>query len=76
MLGAVEALDECLGRGRFDASGQHLSAVGDDALGDGQHLLAGLALAENDFWEPGAQGAMMINVGKPEVLKRQVPKPI
>ena len=69
MLGAVKALDECLGCGCFDAGGQHLCAMRGYALGDGQHLIAGLALAENDFWEPSAQGAVVIDVGKPEVLK-------
>ena len=48
----------------------------DYALGDGQHLLAGLALAENDFRESSAQGAVVIDVGKPKVFKRQVPKPL
>ena len=46
------------------------------ALGDGQHLLAGFALAENNFREPSPQGAVVIDMGKPEVLKGQVSKPL
>ena len=42
------------------------------ALGDGDDLRAGLALAENDFWVTGAQGAMVVDVGKTEVFKGQI----
>ena len=41
------------------------------ALGYGDDLRAGLTLAENDFWVTGAQGAMVVDMRKTEVFKRQ-----
>jgi hypothetical protein len=43
---------------------------------DGRHLRGSLAGAEDDFGHAGAKGAMMIELGKADVLEGQVAKAI
>jgi len=44
----------------------------DDALGNTYDLLAGLALAKNDFGETRAQSTMVVDVGKTQIFEGQV----
>ena len=39
-------------------------------------LLRGLSFGKHDFGKTLAQGAVMIDFGKAEILKRQVPEPL
>jgi hypothetical protein len=39
-------------------------------------LLRGLSLGKDDFGKTLAEGAVMIDLGKAEILKRQVPEPV
>ena len=74
VFGQGKALDQGLGGVCFKAGRQHLRALLGDALGDGQDLFAGLALAEDDLGKTGAQGAVVVDVGKAQIFKGQVPE--
>jgi hypothetical protein len=58
------------------AGNEQTAGAFDEAFGDGDDLLRRLSLAEDDLGQGGAEGAMMVDLGKAEVLVGQVPEPV
>jgi len=57
---------------RPGAGRQHGALALGETVHDPRHLLNGLALAEDDLREAAPQGPVVVDLGKPEVLERQV----
>src|ERR1017187_2507108 len=60
------------GANRVGAGDQNIARILQQAGGDGDHVIGGLALGEDDLWNAVPQGAMVIHLGEAQVFKGHV----
>ena len=75
VLEARERGAQARGRVGLEACHQHVGPRRDHALGDRDHLLGRLPLAEDRLREPVAQAAVVVDAREPEILVGQLAQP-